>query len=200
MLLLDRDLCIPFDARRKGLNLGEGAGYIVLVSEKLVDSGEVIPLAQLKGYSNACDAFHQTAMSPEGNGPFISMSGALTMGEILPENIDYINAHGTATQNNDAAEGKAISRLFGDSIPPFSSTKSYTGHTLGASGAIEAIFSILAISNNVAFPNLRFSEKIPDLSLIPLTKVMNININNVLTNSFGFGGNCSSMLFSKIRV
>ena len=200
LLLLDRDLCTPFDANRKGLNLGEGAGYLVLVSEKLVESGEVTSLVQLKGYSNACDAFHQTAMSPEGNGPFMSMSGALKMGDILPEDIDYINAHGTATQNNDAAEGKAICRLFGENIPPFSSTKSYTGHTLGASGAIEAIFSILAISNNVAFPNLRFNEKIPDLSLVPATEVLDINIDNVLTNSFGFGGNCSSLLFSKIGV
>jgi 3-oxoacyl-[acyl-carrier-protein] synthase-1 len=120
--------------------------------------------------------------------------------ELLPENIDYINAHGTATQNNDAAEGMAICRLFGKNIPPVSSTKSYTGHTLGASGAIEAIFSILAISNNVAFPNLRFIEKIPELSLIPITEALNGNIDNVLTNSFGFGGNCSSMIFSKIRI
>jgi 3-oxoacyl-[acyl-carrier-protein] synthase-1 len=200
LLLLDRDLCIPFDANRKGLNLGEGAAYIVLVSEKLIESGAAFPLARLKGYSNSCDAFHQTAMSPEGKGPYLSMSGALSMAEILPENVDYINAHGTATQNNDAAEGAAICRLFRDNIPALSSTKSYTGHTLGASGAIEAIFSVLAISNNVAFPNLRFMEKIPDLSLIPITEVQNITINNVLTNSFGFGGNCSSMLFSKIRV
>ena len=198
LFLLDPDLCIPFDAKRKGLNLGEGAGYVVLVSERLVDAGVVSPIVRLSGYSNACDAFHQTAMSPEGKGPFISMSGALRMAGITPSGINYINAHGTATINNDASEGNAVCRLFNNNIPALSSTKSYTGHTLGASGSIEAIFSILALTNGVAFPNLRFSEPIPELALIPITEVQHFSINNVLSNSFGFGGNCSSLVFSKI--
>jgi 3-oxoacyl-(acyl-carrier-protein) synthase len=198
LLLLDPDLCIPFDAKRKGLNLGEGAGYVILVSEQLVESGLVSPIAILSGYSNACDAFHLTAMSPEGKGPFLSMSGSLRMAGITPSMVNYINAHGTATLNNDASEGNAVCRLFKDNIPVLSSTKCYTGHTLGASGSIEAIFSILALTNGVAFPNLRFSEPIPELPLIPITEVQHFPMDNVLTNSFGFGGNCSSMVFSKI--
>jgi 3-oxoacyl-[acyl-carrier-protein] synthase-1 len=199
LLLLDPDLCIPFDIKRKGLNLGEGAGYVILVSERLVDAGVVSPIVMLSGYSNVCDAFHQTAMSPEGKGPFISMSGALRMAGITPSMVNYINAHGTATVNNDASEGNAICRLFNNKLPALSSTKSYIGHTLGASGGIEAIFSILALTNGNAFPNLRFSEPIPELALIPITEVQYFTIDNVLSNSFGFGGNCSSLVFSKIQ-
>jgi 3-oxoacyl-(acyl-carrier-protein) synthase len=114
--------------------------------------------------------------------------------------IDYINAHGTATPNNDASEGNAVCRLFENNVPALSSTKCYTGHTLGASGAIEAIFSILALINNVAFPNLRFKEPIPGLNLLPVKAVKHLQVNNVLTNSFGFGGNCSSLVFSKILL
>ena len=198
LLLLDPDLCIPFDARRNGLNLGEGAGYVLLVSERLVNAGIVSPVAILSGYANACDAFHQTAMSPEGKGPFLSMSGALRMADIEPSGINYINAHGTATLNNDSSEGNAVCRLFKNNIPALSSTKSYTGHTLGASGGIEAVFSILSLTNDVAFPNLRFSEPISESGLIPITEVQHFPINNVLSNSFGFGGNCSSLVFSKI--
>jgi 3-oxoacyl-[acyl-carrier-protein] synthase II len=122
----------------------------------------------------------------------------LQMAGIEPSGVNYINAHGTATVNNDLSEGNAVCRLFGTDIPALSSTKSYTGHTLGASGAIEAIFSILALTNGVAFPNLRFSEPIPDLNLIPINEVQHFPIDNVLSNSFGFGGNCSSLVFSKV--
>jgi 3-oxoacyl-[acyl-carrier-protein] synthase-1 len=197
LLLLDPDLCIPFDARRKGLNIGEGAGYIILVSERLVEAGMVTPVARLSGYSNVCDAFHQTATSPEGKGPYISMSGAIQMAGISPWMINYINAHGTATVNNDNTEANAICRLFENKVPALSSTKSYMGHTLGASGAIEAIISILSISNSVAFPNLRFREPIPEIHLMPITRVQHFPVDHVLTNSFGFGGNCSSLVFSK---
>jgi 3-oxoacyl-[acyl-carrier-protein] synthase-1 len=198
LLLLDPGLCIPFDARRNGLNLGEGAGYLVLVSERLADTGKVYPVARLSGYANVCDAFHQTALSPDGKGPFLSMTGALQMAEIDPSQVNYINAHGTATINNDASEGNAVCRLFENKVPAISSTKSYTGHTLGASGAIEAVISILALKNNVVFPNLRFTDPIPGLNLFPNTGVRHLEVENVLTNSFGFGGNCSSLVFSKI--
>jgi 3-oxoacyl-(acyl-carrier-protein) synthase len=197
LMLLDSDLCIPFDNRRKGLNIGEGAGFMVLVSEKLVDSGAVNPDALLTGYSNVCDAYHQTATSPDGRGPFNSMSSAITSAGLSVDEIDYINGHGTATQNNDLTEAIAIGRLFGTSIPSFSSTKSYTGHTLGASGAVGAIFSILSLKYNLIFPNLRFCEPISEAPITPVTEVTQQNINHVLTNSFGFGGNCSSMVFSK---
>jgi len=197
LLLLDDELCKPFDAKRKGLNLGEGAGYLVLVSEDLVNSGKVNPIALLSGYSNANDAFHQTALSAEGNGPFLSMTGALKMAKIAPHEISYINAHGTATPNNDASEGTAIARIFENNIPHLSSTKSFTGHTLGASGGIEAVYSTLSVCNGVVFPNLRFSQQMPEVPLNLVLQTEYKQIDHVLTNSFGFGGNCSSLIISK---
>ena len=176
LLLLDTDLCKPLDAQRKGLNLGEGAGYVVLVSEKLVHDGLVKPLALLSGYANTNDAYHQTALSPDGNGPFLSMSGALKVARVNPDQVDYINLHGTATPNNDASEGAAVSRLFQDRIPSVSSTKSYTGHTLGASGGIEAVFSVLAINRGVILPNLRYGT--------PMTSTERSS-GNATTNSTG---------------
>jgi len=197
LLLLDNDLCKPFDAQRKGLNLGEGAGYVVLVSEKLVQSGKVKAIASLSGYANSNDAYHQTALSPEGNGPFLSMSGALKEAQINPNQVDYINLHGTATPNNDASEGSAIARLFQDRIPSLSSTKSFTGHTLGASGGIEAVYSILAINHDVILPNLRYNTPMTEVAVTPAADVEYRPVNHVLSSSFGFGGNCTSLLFSK---
>jgi 3-oxoacyl-(acyl-carrier-protein) synthase len=123
----------------------------------------------------------------------------MKMAGLSVDDIDYINAHGTATQNNDQTEAAAIARLFHEKIPSLSSTKSYTGHTLGASGAVEAIFSILAIKNNIVFPNLRFKQAMTETPISPATKTVEKNIKNVLSNSFGFGGNCSSLIFSKIK-
>ena len=144
LMILDHQLCKPFDENRKGLNLGEGAGYVVLVSEKLAAVLNKPMYCQLTGYANANDAYHQTASSPEGEGSFMAMKAAIDAAGLSPSDIDYINLHGTGTQNNDIAEGTAIKRLFGPSYPPMSSTKSFTGHTLGASGGIEAVFSALA--------------------------------------------------------
>jgi 3-oxoacyl-[acyl-carrier-protein] synthase-1 len=154
--------------------------------------------SELTGYSNANDAYHQTASSPEGNGAFLAMQGALGMSHIQTERISYINVHGTGTQNNDLSEGVALERLFGDKVPLFSSTKSYTGHTLGAAGAIEAVFAVLAISNSMIFPNLYFSTPMKELRIKPVTKlIQDADVRNVLSNSFGFGGNSSSLIFSK---
>jgi 3-oxoacyl-[acyl-carrier-protein] synthase-1 len=125
------------------------------------------------------------------------MQKALSVANILPENISYLNAHGTATQNNDLTEGVAIKRIFGTNIPDFSSTKAFTGHALAAAGAIEAVYSILALQNNVMFPNLNFKCPIPELQMVPVTEVKNKPLEYVLSNSFGFGGNCSTLIFSK---
>ena len=198
LMILSDEKCKPFDQERKGLNLGEGAGYIVLESEKNISKSNRKPLAELTGYGNACDAYHQTASSENGQGAYLAMKKALLINNIDPENIDYINAHGTATVNNDLSEGRAIERVFGNKIPPFSSTKAYTGHTLAASGGIEAVYSVLAIQNNIVYPNLNFKNKINDLSLSPETSLKHIPVlKNVLSNSFGFGGNNSSLIFSK---
>jgi 3-oxoacyl-[acyl-carrier-protein] synthase-1 len=197
LMILDTAPCTPFDQNRKGLNLGEGAGYLVLVSEKVAQSLKKTPKVRLSGYCNANDAYHQTASSAEGNGNYLAMKGALAMSGLQPTDIDYINLHGTGTANNDLSEGIAIQRVFGDKVPKASSTKAFTGHTLGASGAIEAIFSVMAIEEKIVFPNLRFSTLIKELNFSPVTRLIeNAPIKHVLSNSFGFGGNCSSLIFS----
>jgi len=197
-LLILSDTCnTPFDEHRKGLNLGEAAAYLVLEAEELVKSGHKKVLGYVKGYGNANDAFHQTASSENGDGAALSMEKALKVAGLAPKDIDYINAHGTATVNNDLSEGRAIIRVFGDSIPEFSSTKAYTGHTLAAAGAIEAVFSILAINNKVIFPNLNFKTPMKEFSLSPQKTLKNKELNTVLSNSLGFGGNCSTLIFSK---
>lgn len=199
LMILDSEYCKPFDENRRGLNLGEGAGYIVLVSEKVAATLPKKPYCTLSGYCNANDAYHQTASSPEGTGSYLAMKGALELSGLQPSDIDYINLHGTGTQNNDIAEGTAIKRLFEPHYPKMSSTKSFTGHTLGASGSIEAVFAALAIQHAVVFPNLRFHTQMKELPFTPETKFSdNITVKHVLSNSFGFGGNCSSLIFSKI--
>jgi 3-oxoacyl-[acyl-carrier-protein] synthase-1 len=198
LMILSDEFCRPFDGRRKGLNLGEGAGYVVLESEKsLMKSGKE-PLAELTGYGNACDAFHQTASSADGQGACLAMTKALETAGLAPSDVDYINVHGTGTVNNDLSEGTAIARIFGKDVPPFSSTKAYTGHTLAAAGGIEAVFSVLALQHKVVFPNLHFGEPMPELRMQPVTQWgTGKQLKHVLSNSFGFGGNNSSLLFSK---
>jgi 3-oxoacyl-[acyl-carrier-protein] synthase-1 len=198
-MILDEQSCQPFDENRRGLNLGEGAGYIVLVSEKVAAGLKKIPTATLSGYCNANDAYHQTASSPDGTGSFLAMSGALKKAGLQPADIDYINLHGTGTQNNDIAEGTAIKRLFDPHYPKMSSTKSFTGHTLGASGGIEAVFSVLSLQHGIIYPNLRLKTPMKELPFVPVTGfIKNITVKHVLSNSFGFGGNCSSLIFSKV--
>ncbi len=117
----------------------------------------------------------------------------------MKSDIDYINAHGTGTPNNDLAEGKALEKVFGDNIPPISSTKPFTGHTLGASGGIEAVLSVLSIQKGMIIPNLNFNKKMPELYFKPVTELKTgTNIRNVLSNSFGFGGNNTTLIFSKV--
>lgn len=201
LMILDEQLCQPFDENRRGLNLGEGSGYIVLVSDKVAASLKMSPTVTLSGYFNANDAYHQTASSPDGTGSYLAMSGALKQAGLKPSDIDYINLHGTGTQNNDIAEGTAIKRLFDASFPKMSSTKAYTGHTLGACGGIEAAYSILALQHGMLFPNLRMQNPMKDLPFSPETIFRkNIPLKHVLSNSFGFGGNCSSLIFSKIQA
>lgn len=199
LMILDSEYCRPFDESRKGLNLGEGAAYVVLVSERIAKQLAKKPYCTLSGYCNANDAYHQTASSPDGIGSFLAMEGAMKMAGLQPSDIDYINLHGTGTQNNDIAEGTAIKRLFAPVYPKMSSTKSFTGHTLGASGSIEAVFSAMSIQQGIIYPNLRFQNQMKELPFTPQTTYIdNITVKHVLSNSFGFGGNCSSLLFSKI--
>jgi 3-oxoacyl-[acyl-carrier-protein] synthase-1 len=202
LMILDREYCKPFDGHRNGLNLGEGAGYLVLVSERVAESmrekGQEL-YCRLSGYCNANDAYHQTASSPDGTGSYLAMKGALASAGLHTREIDYINLHGTGTQNNDMAEGIAIRRLFQSDFPPMSSTKSFTGHTLGASGGVEAVFSALSVKHGLIYPNLRFHDPMPELPFVPETTFRKGQpIRHVLSNSFGFGGNCSSLVFSTL--
>ncbi|MDQ8142831.1 beta-ketoacyl-[acyl-carrier-protein] synthase family protein [Chryseobacterium sp. CFS15] len=198
LMILTDSYNTPFDNDRKGLNLGEAAAFIVLESDEVVKKENKKVLAYLSGYGNANDAHHQTASSENGQGAFLAMEKALKVSGLDKENIDYINVHGTATPNNDLSEGIAMIRIFGENrVPEFSSTKAFTGHTLAAAAGIEAVYSILAMQNNVIFPNLNFKTKMEEFDLTPVTELKEKNINHVLSNSFGFGGNCSTLIFSK---
>ena len=194
LLILDREHCRPFDATRKGLNLGEGAAYVVLESERVVSKSGKKILGEVKGYRNANDAFHQTASSPEGNGAFLAMNMALESSGLKPSQIDYINAHGTATENNDISEGLALQKLFANKVPAFSSTKPFTGHTLAAAGSVEVVFCLMGMQNGMVFPNLNFKQQMSELSITPVLESRPMNMKYVLSNSFGFGGNTSSIV------
>ncbi|MCC6700529.1 MAG: beta-ketoacyl-[acyl-carrier-protein] synthase family protein [Fluviicola sp.] len=199
LMIFDEEWCRPFDESRKGLNLGEGAGYLVLETEETIQKTGKQPLAVLSGWCNASDAYHQTASSPDAIGACLSMKGALEIAGLEPSAIGYINAHGTATPNNDLSESHGIKTIFGEQHPPFSSTKAYTGHTLAASGGIEAVFAILALQNKAVYPNLNFSNKIEETGLTPVTQFQSKEgIQHVLSNSFGFGGNNSTIILSAI--
>jgi 3-oxoacyl-[acyl-carrier-protein] synthase-1 len=198
LMILDRELCKPFDARRAGLNLGEGAAYLVLETEESMRRRGVEPLCRLSGYANTCDAYHQTASSPDGEGAFLAMKAAIESAGLTTTDIDYINAHGTGTLNNDLSEGIAIQRLFGQKIPPVSSTKAFTGHTTSAAGGVEAVISLLALQNNFIPVNLHFTEPMAELSFTPVTdETPQKPLRHVLSNSFGFGGNDTTLIFSR---
>lgn len=199
LMIYDENWVKPFDQNRKGLNLGEGAGFLLLENNKSIELTNNKPLAELIGWSNASDAYHQTASSPDGKGATKAIKDALNMANLNPEEVSYVNAHGTGTPNNDLSESVALKNIFKTKIPPFSSTKAYTGHTLAASGAIEAVFSVLALQHNVIFPNLNYTTPITETQLEPETNwVTNKQVNVVLSNSFGFGGNNSTLIFKKI--
>lgn len=198
LMILDKQPCQPFDNNRRGLNLGEGAGYIVLMNDKAMQQCSIQASCKVSGYANANDAYHQTASSPDGTGNKLAMSNAMKQAGLQPADIDYINLHGTGTANNDSSEGKAIEILFEGKIPRASSTKAYTGHTLGAAAGVEAVFSTLSIQQGIAYPNLRWQTQMEDVNWKPVTNLeTGLDIKHVLSNSFGFGGNCSSLVFSK---
>lgn len=199
LMILDNEHCRPFDASRRGLNLGEGAAYLVLESAARVEQHGKKPLAILSGAGNANDAFHLTASSPDGQGALKAMHLAISHAGIDARDIDYVNAHGTATENNDLSEGTGLKRIFAGDIPPFSSTKPFTGHTLAAAGSIEAVYSILALNQRMIWPSLNFKTPMPELDVQPVTQLQqNVVVRHVLSNSFGFGGNTSSLIISAV--
>ncbi|MEI7981091.1 MAG: beta-ketoacyl-[acyl-carrier-protein] synthase family protein [Bacteroidota bacterium] len=198
--ILDKKPCKPFDERRAGINLGEGAAYLVLESEDSITKTGNQALCEFVGWGNACEAFHQTASSPDGAGAYLAMKKALDVSGLEPGAIDYINAHGTGTDNNDLSEGKAIEKLFGERIPHISSTKPFTGHTTSAAGTTEAILSILCLQHQVIWPNLNFELPIAELHFSPVKRLITDQpVNVVMSNSFGFGGNDTSLIFKIVN-
>ena len=193
--ILAPQACRPFDRERNGLNLGEGAAFLVLEREE--DCANKHKYAELSGYANANDAFHPSSLSENGEGPYRAMLGALTVAALTPDKIGYVNAHGTGTENNDEVESRALIRIFGQ-CPPFTSAKSKIGHTLGAAAAIESVFSILALYHGEYYPSLGFSTPIESTGLTPVTEYRRQPLTRVMTNSFGFGGNCSALIYSKV--
>ena len=198
LMILDTQRCRPFDQTRAGLNLGEGAAYLVLERESSALKRGVEILGVLSGAGNACDAHHQTASSENGEGAYLAMTQALTDASLSPSDIDYVNAHGTGTPNNDASESAALRRLFGDTLPPVSSTKSYTGHTTSASGSIEATFCLMAMQYGFTPVQYEF-ENVDEQCITPIVEsnALNNGLNHVMSNAFGFGGNDSSIILSR---
>ncbi|HSY60436.1 MAG TPA: beta-ketoacyl-[acyl-carrier-protein] synthase family protein [Cytophaga sp.] len=193
--ILSDEKCKPFDQNRSGLNLGEAAAFLVLEDEE--DCKDKKAYAVLSGYANTNDAYHASALSDTGDGPYEAMKEALRIAHLQSSDISFINAHGTGTENNDAAESAAMKRIF-DSPPPFVSTKANNGHTLGAAAAIEAVYSILSLQHQELYPAINFKEPIAETGLIPLQVFEQSEVKHVMSNSFGFAGNCSSLIFSKL--
>lgn len=195
LMILDKEQCRPFDVSRAGLNLGEGAGYLVIETEEsAIERGAEI-LAYISGYANTCDAFHQTASSQNGEGAYLAMTKALEMSGLHPSDIDYVKAHGTGTPNNDSSESAALERVFGDRMPDVSSTKSFTGHTTSACGGVESVFCILAMQQGFIPANLNWNNSADD-TITPNRHTLKKQVKNILCNAFGFGGNESSVIFS----
>ena len=187
--------CRPFDVARDGLNLGEGAAFMLLASPQ----EEARSAYQYVGGANANDAYHQTGSSPEGLGSTEAMRGALRQAGVIPEEVAYIHAHGTATPTNDATEYRAMQNIFGERIPPYSSTKGLTGHTLGAAGALGSIAALLALDEGIAWRNEGFERRFDGLTHAPAMGDTMLGAHPyAMSNSFGFGGNCTSLIFERL--
>jgi 3-oxoacyl-[acyl-carrier-protein] synthase II len=188
----------PFDADRNGFVMGEGAAALVLEErERAVDRGAPI-LAELAGYGASSDAYHMTQPHPEGDGAVRSMTAALEDAGLSPESVGYVNAHGTSTPPNDRIETLALKRLFGSKVPPVSSTKSMTGHTLGAAGALEAVFCVQALNHQTLPPTINYETPDPDCDLdyVP-NQARPASFDVAMTNSFGFGGHNATLVFTR---
>lgn len=190
----------PFSKDRNGLVFAEGAGVLALEELEMAKARGAPILAELAGYGSTSDAFHVTAPEPEGIGATRAIELALDMAQMNPEELDYINAHGTATALNDPMETKAVKRALGEHAYriPMSSTKSMTGHGMGMTAAIEAVFTVLALRDQIAPPTINLDEPDPecDLDYVP-NVAREIQIDAAMSNSFGFGGHNSSLIFKR---
>jgi 3-oxoacyl-[acyl-carrier-protein] synthase II len=191
----------PFDVGRDGFVLGEGAASLVLEEREFALRRGAPVLAELAGYGATSDAYHITQPHPTGDGAVRAMSLAIADAGLSPEDIDYVNAHGTSTPPNDRVETHALKRLFGENVPPVSSTKSMTGHTLGAAGALESVFCILAMQNSVLPPTINLDNPDPDCDLdYVANKARPADVRYAMTNSLGFGGHNASLVFGQVTA
>ncbi len=191
--LTSEQACRPFDTERNGISIGEAAAFALLErpTEQL-DANAIL----LLGIGESSDAYHMSSPHPEGLGARMAMQDALKMANLQPADIDYINLHGTATQSNDAAEGKAVNYLFGTNIP-CSSTKGQTGHTLGAAGGLEAVICASALQQGLLPAGLNTEHLDPTVGIDYLLDNRQQSISHVLSNSFGFGGTNCSLIFGR---
>ena len=195
LMIADESICRPFDAHRKGLNLGEGAAVLVLESEALCRARKRPARALALSYGSACDAYHLTAPAPDGSGLKQALSAALTASKKTAADIGFINAHGTGTQDNDRVESNVLSEM----LPgvPFLSTKGYTGHTLGAAGAIEAAFTIACLEAGKIPASAGFATLDPDLPCPPVQHETDLNGSTAISQSLAFGGNNAVLVLGK---
>ncbi|MEJ0090250.1 MAG: beta-ketoacyl-[acyl-carrier-protein] synthase family protein [Limisphaerales bacterium] len=197
LLLTDAAGCRPFDAARSGMTLGEGAAILVIESEESAQKRGAKILARLTGWGASCDAHHANRAASRRRGALAAMQSALRRANLDAADIGYINAHGTGTRDNDLAEGKALKKLFGAAVPPFSSTKRFFGHALAASGAIEAVVCVEALRRQALPPNPGFTMPDAAIGLEPVTTLRPAALTHVMSNSLGFGGNNATLIFSK---
>ena len=188
----------PFDKDRNGFVMGEGGAVLVLESEAHARARGAEILGEIAGLGETCDAYHITAPRPDGSGAAAAMRAALQQAALNPEDVDYFNAHGTSTKLNDAGECRALQSVFGDAMPPASSTKSMIGHLLGAAGAVEAVVCIMAIREGVLPPNINYDTPDPECRLnIVANEARDASIAVAMSNSLGFGGHNASLIFSR---
>jgi 3-oxoacyl-[acyl-carrier-protein] synthase II len=189
----------PFDAQRDGFVLGEAAATLVIEEREFALRRGAPVLAELVGYGATADAYHITQPHPTGDGAVRAMHAAIADAGLSPGDIGYVNAHGTSTPPNDRVETLALKRVFGPSVPLVSSTKSMTGHTLGAAGALESVFSILALQNSVVPPTINLENADPDCDLdYVANRARPAALRYVMTNSLGFGGHNASLVFGQV--
>lgn len=197
LLVVSPDGCRPFDAKRNGMSLGEGAAVLVLELEETAQARGAKILARLRGCGASCDAYHPTAPRPDGSGAARAMRAALSAAGMRPEDVDYINAHGSGTVDNDIAEARAMTAVFGGAAPLVSSTKRFFGHTLAAAGAIEAVACVLALQHQAAPANLGLRAADPEIGFAPVPRTRKADLDVAMSNSLGFGGNNCSLVLSR---
>jgi 3-oxoacyl-[acyl-carrier-protein] synthase-1 len=191
--LTSGEICRPWDAERTGLSIGEAAAFALLERQ----GGPSRAMGWLLGAGESSDGHHMSSPHPEGAGAALAMRAALVQAGLRPEAVDYVNLHGTATPGNDAAEDRAVSMVFGRTTP-CSSTKGYTGHTLGAAGGVEACIALLALEHGLAPPSLNLQTQDPALNARLLREPLRADLKVVASNSFGFGGSNASLLFGAV--